>query len=127
MMWNWLVSALASEATLLLYDGSPFAPGGTILFDYADGEKMKLFGTSAKYIDALNKAGLDPKATHDLSSVRLITSNGSPLAPEGLDYVNRHITDDVSLSSLARDGTRVVSGKSGSGRVDLGGRRIFYN
>ena len=108
MMWNWLVSGLASEATLLLYDGSPFAPDGNILFDYADAEKMTLFGTSAKYIDALNKGGLDPKSTHDLSSVRLITSTGSPLVPEGFDYVYRHIKDDVCLSSIA-GGTDIIS------------------
>src|SRR3546814_15657312 len=75
MMWNWLVSALASEATLLLYDGSPFAPGGNILFDYSDGEKMTLFGTSAKYLDALNKAGLAPQDTHTPSRVPLIHTN----------------------------------------------------
>ncbi len=108
MMWNWLVSALAAEATLLLYDGSPFAPDGNILFDYADAEKMTLFGTSAKYIDALNKAGLDPKSTHDLSSLRLITSTGSPLVPEGFDYVYDHIKDDVCLSSIA-GGTDIIS------------------
>src|SRR3546814_13386638 len=81
MMWNWLSSALASQATLLLYDGSPFAPDGNILFDYADAERMTLFGTSAKYIDALGKAGLDPKSTHDLSTLRLLTPPGSPLMP----------------------------------------------
>ncbi|HMA13912.1 MAG: acetoacetate--CoA ligase [Bacteroidota bacterium] len=108
MMWNWLVSALAAQATLLLYDGSPFAPDGNILFDYADAEKMTLFGTSAKYIDALNKADLDPKSTHDLSSVRVITSTGSPLVPEGFDYVYRHIKDDVCLSSIA-GGTDIIS------------------
>ncbi|MGF1628968.1 MAG: acetoacetate--CoA ligase [Kiloniellaceae bacterium] len=108
MMWNWLVSGLASEATLLLYDGSPFAPDGNILFDYADAERMTLFGTSAKYIDALNKAGLDPKSTHDLSSLRLLTSTGSPLVPEGFDYVYRHIKDDICLSSIA-GGTDIIS------------------
>ena len=108
MMWNWLVSALAAEATLLLYDGSPFAPDGNILFDYADAEKMTLFGTSAKYIDALNKAGLDPKSTHDLSTVRLLTSTGSPLVPEGFDYVYAHIKDDICLSSIA-GGTDIIS------------------
>ena len=61
MMWNWLVAGLACEATLLLFDGSPFAPSGNILFDYADAEKMTLFGTSAKWIDAINKGGLEPK------------------------------------------------------------------
>ncbi|MEO3428049.1 acetoacetate--CoA ligase [Pelagibius sp. CAU 1746] len=108
MMWNWLVSALAAEATLLLYDGSPFAPDGNILFDFADAEKMTLFGTSAKYIDALNKAGLDPKSTHDLSSVRLMTSTGSPLVPEGFDYVYQHVKDDICLSSIA-GGTDIIS------------------
>ncbi|GAB4359166.1 MAG: acetoacetate--CoA ligase [Kiloniellaceae bacterium] len=108
MMWNWLVSALAAEATLLLYDGSPFAPDGNILFDYADAEKMTLFGTSAKYIDALNKAGLDPKSTHDLSSLRLLTSTGSPLVPEGFDYVYDHIKQDICLSSIA-GGTDIIS------------------
>ncbi len=108
MMWNWLVSGLACEATLLLYDGSPFAPDGNILFDYADAEKMTLFGTSAKYIDALNKSGLDPKSTHDLSSLRLVTSTGSPLVPEGFDYVYQHIKQDVCLSSIA-GGTDIVS------------------
>jgi acetoacetyl-CoA synthetase len=107
-MWNWLVSGLACEATLLLYDGSPFAPDGNVLFDYADAEKMTLFGTSAKYIDALNKGGLDPKSTHDLSSVKLITSTGSPLVPEGFDYVYQHIKQDVCLSSIA-GGTDIVS------------------
>ncbi len=108
MMWNWLVSGLACEATLLLYDGSPFAPDGNILFDYADAEKMTFFGTSAKYIDALNKSGLDPKSTHDLSSLRLVTSTGSPLVPEGFDYVYQHIKQDVCLSSIA-GGTDIIS------------------
>ena len=107
MMWNWLVTGLASEATLLLYDGSPFYPDGNVLFDLADAEKTTLFGTSAKYIDALSKAGLDPKSTHDLTSVRTITSTGSPLVPEGFDYVYRHIKSDVCLSSIA-GGTDIV-------------------
>lgn len=108
MMWNWLVVGLGAGATLLLYDGSPFAPDGNILFDYADAEKMTLFGTSAKYIDALNKAGLDPKSTHDLSTLRLLTSTGSPLVPEGFDYVYDHIKQDICLSSIA-GGTDIVS------------------
>jgi len=107
MMWNWVVSALAAEATLLLYDGSPFAPDGNILFDFMDTERGTLFGTSAKYIDALNKAGLDPKTTHDLASVRTITSTGSPLVPEGFDYVYQHIKEDVCLSSIA-GGTDII-------------------
>ncbi len=107
MMWNWLISGLASEATLLLYDGSPFYPDGNILFDFMQEEKGTLFGTSAKYIDALNKAGLDPKSTHDLASVRTITSTGSPLVPEGFDYVYQHIKEDVCLSSIA-GGTDII-------------------
>ncbi|WP_420402649.1 acetoacetate--CoA ligase [Nisaea sp.] len=108
MMWNWLVSGLASEATLLLYDGNPFYPSANILFDYADAEKMTLFGTSAKYIDALNKAGVTPKETHDLSTVRAMTSTGSPLVPEGFDYVYRAIKSDIQLSSIS-GGTDIVS------------------
>ena len=108
MMWNWLISGLASEATLLLYDGSPFAPGPEVLFDFAQTEGMTLFGTSAKYIDALNKAGFDAKAGHDLPSLRAMASTGSPLVPEGFDYVYRHIKDDLCLSSIA-GGTDIVS------------------
>jgi acetoacetyl-CoA synthetase len=108
MMWNWLASALASEATLLLYDGSPFHPSGNILFDYADQERMTLFGTSAKWIDAVSKAGLEPKKTHKLTTVRLITSTGSPLAPESFDFVYDKIKADVCLSSIS-GGTDIVS------------------
>ena len=77
MMWNWLVSALACEATVVLYDGSPFYPSGNLLWDYADAVGMTLFGTSAKYIDALSKAGLEPAKNHDLSSLRTLCSTGS--------------------------------------------------
>jgi acetoacetyl-CoA synthetase len=107
MMWNWLISALACEATLLLYDGSPFYPDGNILFDYMAAERGTLFGTSAKYIDALSKAGLDPKSTHDLSRLRTMTSTGSPLVPEGFDYVYAHVKDDICLSSIA-GGTDII-------------------
>lgn len=107
MMWNWLVAGLAAEATLLLYDGSPFAPDGNILFDFADAEKMTFFGTSAKWIDACNKAGLAPKETHDLSTVRAIASTGSPLVPESFDYVYEKIKSDVQLSSIS-GGTDIV-------------------
>ncbi|MBV9220426.1 MAG: acetoacetate--CoA ligase [Methylobacteriaceae bacterium] len=108
MMWNWLVSALASQATLLLFDGSPFHPRESVLFDYADAEGMTLFGTSAKYIDACRKAGLTPRRTHNLASVRLITSTGSPLAPDGFDYVYHEIKPDVHLASIS-GGTDIVS------------------
>ncbi len=107
MMWNWLISALACEATLLLYDGAPFFPDGNALFDFAQDERCTLFGTSAKYIDALSNAGLDPKSSHDLGALRSLTSTGSPLAPEGFDYVYGHIKDDLCLSSIA-GGTDIV-------------------
>ncbi|WP_374652536.1 acetoacetate--CoA ligase [Dongia sp.] len=108
MMWNWLISGLGSGATLLLYDGSPFAPDGNILWDFAQAEKCTFFGTSAKYIDACAKAGVDPIKTHDLSAMRTIGSTGSPLVPEGFDYVYGHIKKDVCLSSLS-GGTDIVS------------------
>ncbi|MBI1180561.1 MAG: acetoacetate--CoA ligase [Alphaproteobacteria bacterium] len=108
MMWNWLVSALAVEATLVLYDGSPFHPGGNVLFDYADEAGITLFGTSAKFIDACNKAGMEPKRTHSLASVRMIGSTGSPLVPESFDYVYEKIKDDVHLASIS-GGTDLLS------------------
>ncbi len=101
MMWNWLVTALASEATLMLYDGSPFSPSGNILFDYAEREKFTFFGTSAKFIDALRNAGLSPKDTNDLSSIRTITSTGSPLADENFRYVYSNIKNDIHLASMS--------------------------
>ena len=101
MMWNWLASGLASGATLLLYDGSPFAGGGTILFDYADAERMTHFGTSAKFIDECRKRGLAPMRTHRLERVRMILSTGSPLVPEGFDYVYRAVKKDVCLASIS--------------------------
>jgi acetoacetyl-CoA synthetase len=107
MMWNWLVSALASGATLLLYDGSPIEPTGNILFDYADAESMTLFGASAKYIDALAKAGVKPIQTHNLSTVRMMTSTGSPLVPESFDYVYTSIKKDMCLASIS-GGTDII-------------------
>jgi len=107
MMWNWLISGLASEATLILYDGSPFAPTPAALWDYAQAERMTVFGTSAKYIDACNKAGLAPARTHDLSALRLVTSTGSPLAPESFEYVYRAIKADVHLASIS-GGTDII-------------------
>ena len=108
MMWNWLVSALASEATLLLYDGSPFHPDGNILFDMADAESMTLFGTSAKYIDALNKQGYRPADSHQLDDLRTLTSTGSPLGPESFDYVYGGIKRDLHLASIS-GGTDLLS------------------
>ena len=108
MMWNWLVSGLASEATLLLYDGSPFYPSGNVLFDFADEVEMTIFGTSAKYIDAVKKAGLKPRATHDLGPLKAILSTGSPLVEESFDFVYEHVKADVCLSSIS-GGTDIVS------------------
>jgi acetoacetyl-CoA synthetase len=101
MMWNWLLSGLASGATLLLYDGSPFHPAGTALWDYAAAERATHFGTSAKYIDAMKKAGLAPARTHDLGSLRAVLSTGSPLAAESFDYVYESIKPDVHLASIS--------------------------
>ena len=108
MMWNWLVSGLASGTTLLLYDGSPFYPDGNVLFDFADAERMTFFGTSAKFIDSVRKAGLKPIHTHDLSSVRAISSTGSPLSPEDFRFVYDGIKQDVHLASVS-GGTDIVS------------------
>jgi acetoacetyl-CoA synthetase len=101
MMWNWLVSVLASRATLLLYDGSPLHPDANILWDYAQAEKATLFGTSAKYIDAIKKAELRPVNTHDTASIRTILSTGSPLAPDSYEYVYDAVKPDVHLVSMS--------------------------
>ncbi|NJM34235.1 MAG: acetoacetate--CoA ligase [Rhodomicrobium sp.] len=101
MMWNWLVTGLASGATLLLYDGSPFAPNENIIFDYADAEGMTILGTSAKYIDALRKAGARPRDTHQLASLRMLTTTGSPLVAEAFDYIYDAIKPDMHLASIS--------------------------
>jgi acetoacetyl-CoA synthetase len=108
MMWNWLVSGLASGAGLVLYDGSPFVQRGRILFDMADEEGLTHFGTSAKYLDAIAKINLKPRETHRLERLRVVLSTGSPLVPEGFDYVYRSIKEDVCLSSIS-GGTDIVS------------------
>ena len=108
MMWNWLISGLGTGATLMLYDGSPFAPTPNALWDYAQDERINVFGTSAKYIDACAKAGVAPARTHDLSALRMIASTGSPLAPESFEYVYRDIKADVHLASIS-GGTDIVS------------------
>ncbi|KIL97322.1 Acetoacetyl-CoA synthetase [Paramagnetospirillum magnetotacticum MS-1] len=108
MMWNWLVAGLGAEATLLLYDGNPSHLGGNILFDFADAEGMTLFGTSAKWIDAIAKAGLEPIKTHSLATVRTICSTGSVLAPEGFDYIYAKVKADVQLASIS-GGTDIIS------------------
>jgi acetoacetyl-CoA synthetase len=108
MMWNWLVSGLASGATLLLYDGSPFVGRGNILFDYADAEAMTHFGTSAKFIDAIAKIELQPRRTHRLEHLRAMFSTGSPLVAEGFDYVYSNIKQDIQLASIS-GGTDIIS------------------
>jgi acetoacetyl-CoA synthetase len=101
MMWNWLLSGLACEAALVLYDGSPFHPEPKRLFDLAERERITVFGTSAKFIDSVAKEGLRPRDTHDLSSVKTILSTGSPLAPESFRYVYASVKSDVCLSSIS--------------------------
>ncbi len=108
MMWNWLVSALAAKASVVLYDGSPFYPSGNVLWDYADEVGISLLGTSAKYIDALKKRKFDIKSTHQLSALRTVCSTGSVLAPESFQYVYDNIKQDVCLASIS-GGTDIVS------------------
>ena len=108
MMWNWLVSGLALGATLVLFDGSPFHPGAERLIDLIDAENISIFGTSAKFIAALEKAGAKPRESHKLGQLKAILSTGSPLAHESFDYVYRDIKADVCLSSIS-GGTDIVS------------------
>jgi len=108
MMWNWLASGLAAGCAILLYDGSPFVRNGNILFDFADAAGMTIFGTSAKFIDALAKAGMKPAQTHRLDRLRVMMSTGSPLAPEGFDYVYQNVKRDLNLASIS-GGTDIIS------------------
>ncbi len=108
MMWNWLVSSLATGATVLLYDGSPFHPTPARLFDFAEAEEMTVFGTSAKYISAIEKSGVTPKNTYRLQKLRTLLSTGSPLAPESFDYVYEKVKADLCLSSIS-GGTDIIS------------------
>jgi len=108
MMWNWLASALASGVTLALYDGSPFHPTPQVLFDYVQDERITVMGVSAKYIDAIAKQALEPLRTHRLDALTTILSTGSPLVPEGFDYVYRHVKPDVRLCSMS-GGTDIIS------------------
>ena len=96
MMWNWLVSGLASEATLVLYDGSPFYPEPKSLIDMAEEEQVSIFGAGAKYISALEKAGVVPRETHNLKTLKTLLSTGSPLSHESFRYVYR----DIKLSLI---------------------------
>ncbi|MEY3641591.1 MAG: hypothetical protein RLZZ199_1396 [Actinomycetota bacterium] len=100
MMWNWLVSMLASGATIVLYDGSPTHPHIDRLWDLCGSERLTLFGTSAKYIDAMKKNRVEPRSTRDLSALRTVCSTGSPLAPDGFDWVYQQL-GDVHLASIS--------------------------
>jgi acetoacetyl-CoA synthetase len=108
MMWNWLVSALAAGATAVLYDGSPTYPDARVLWRIAHSEKLTVFGTSARYLAAIEKEGVNPREEFRLDALRTILSTGSPLAPEGFEYVYRDIKTDVQLSSIS-GGTDIVS------------------
>ncbi len=108
MMWNWLVSGLASGSTLVLYDGSPFHPGPEALWRVAKDETVTVFGTSAKYLSALEKSGYRPAAHGGLDKLRCILSTGSPLLPSGFDYVYDSVKADVHLASIS-GGTDIVS------------------
>ncbi|WP_213159353.1 acetoacetate--CoA ligase [Pseudomonas carnis] len=108
MMWNWLVSVLANGATAVLYDGSPFHPGPERLIDLIDAEKISVFGTSPKFLAALEKSGLQPRLSHDLGSLKGLISTGSPLSPQSYDYVYREIKAELCLSSMS-GGTDIVS------------------
>jgi acetoacetyl-CoA synthetase len=108
MMWNWLASGLATGATLILYDGSPFHPGAGSLWQMAAQERITLFGTSAKYIAAMEKSDFVPVDSVDLASLRTILSTGSPLLPDGFDYIYRSVKSDVLLASIS-GGTDIVS------------------
>lgn len=108
MMWNWLMSALATGATLVLYDGSPFHPDAAALWKMASEERITIFGTSAKYLSALEKRDFAPGAAADLASLHTLLSTGSPLMPEGFDYVYRAVKSDLMLASIS-GGTDIVS------------------
>ncbi|MGB5325682.1 MAG: acetoacetate--CoA ligase [Pseudomonadales bacterium] len=108
MMWNWLVSGLARGCTVVLYDGSPFAKEGTLLLDAIDSEQISVFGTSARFIAALEKDGHKPRESHRLDSLKTILSTGSPLSHESFDYVYRDIKADLCLSSIC-GGTDIMS------------------
>jgi acetoacetyl-CoA synthetase len=108
MMWNWVVTGLATGATVVLYDGSPFYPGPESLFDMVDAEGINVFGVGAKYISGVEKAGLKPRESHSLVSLRTILSTGSPLSQESFRYVYRDVKTDVCLSSIS-GGTDIIS------------------
>jgi acetoacetyl-CoA synthetase len=108
MMWNWLASVLATGATIVLYEGSPFHPEPGALWQMADQEKLNVFGTSAKFVAATEKSSFQPESQVHLTFLRAILSTGSPLLPESYDYVYQHVKGDVQLASIS-GGTDIVS------------------
>ncbi|MCK5431771.1 MAG: acetoacetate--CoA ligase, partial [Gammaproteobacteria bacterium] len=108
MMWNWLVSGLASGATVVLFDGSPLYPRSETLFDIAEQEDITIFGAGAKYFSAIEKAGVKPIKTHSLGKLKSILSTGSPLPPESFDYIYRDIKNNIHLASIS-GGTDIIS------------------
>ncbi len=108
MMWNWLVSGLATGCRIVLYDGSPFHPNPNALLDLAQNESITVFGVGAKYLSAIEKADVKPRETHDLSALRSVLSTGSPLTHEGFRYVYRDFKDDLALASIS-GGTDLIS------------------
>ena len=109
MMWNWLASGLASEATLVLYDGSPLARDGGVLFDLAETERLTHMGVSARFLHECRRKALRPRETHRLDALRVVLSTGSTLLPEGFDWVYESLKEDVCLSSIS-GGTDIVGG-----------------
>jgi len=108
MMWNWLMSALATGATLVLYDGSPFHPDPGVLWRMAAEERVTVFGTSAKYLASLEKSEFVPARAVDLGALRTVLSTGSPLLPDGFDFVYGSVKADLELASIS-GGTDIVS------------------
>ena len=108
MMWNWLVSSLATGAAVVLYDGSPLSPRLDSLWAMAAAERMTVFGTSARYLALCEKEGLTPGRDHDLSSLRAVLSTGSPLARHSYDYVHDRVSRDAHLASIS-GGTDLIS------------------
>ncbi len=108
MMWNWLVCGLGSGATLILFDGAPFYNDGRVLWEIAERERIAIFGTSAKYISALQNTAVRPKNDFSLPALRAVLSTGSPLAPESFDFVYEAIGSDLQLASIS-GGTDILS------------------
>ena len=107
-MWNWLLGALFSEATIIIYEGSPFYGGPNKLWDLAEKEKINLFGTSAKYIDAVRKSGYKPNKKNQLKFLKCLCSTGSPLSPESFDFINKFISSEMQIGSIS-GGTDILS------------------